>query len=54
MSLDLQHVQQVMDEADCLFTEAQVQAAMDAMAGAINARLADSNPIVYSSALSSA
>jgi len=48
MSLDLQHVQQVMDEADCLFTEAQVQAAVDAMAASINARLAHSNPIVYS------
>lgn len=48
MSVDLDHIRQVMAEADCLFTEAQVRAAMDNMAADINSRLAGSNPIVYS------
>ncbi|WP_150304157.1 hypoxanthine-guanine phosphoribosyltransferase [Pseudomonas saliphila] len=48
MPVDLEHISQVMAEADCLFTETQVRAAMDNMAAEINARLAGSNPIVYS------
>ena len=48
MSLDLDHVRQVMDEADCLYTQQQVEAAMDQMAAAITEKLKDSNPIVYS------
>ena len=48
MTLDLEHVRQVMNEADCLFTQQQVEAAMDSMATAITDALQDSNPIVYS------
>ena len=48
MSLDLDHVRQVMEEADCLYTQQQVEAAMDDMAVAITQTLKDSNPIVYS------
>lgn len=48
MAIDLQHVRQVMDEADCLFSQAEVEAAMDRMAVQITAELADSNPLVYS------
>ena len=48
MSVDFEHIKQVMAEADCLFTEAQVQAAMDSMAREMNASLGESNPIVYS------
>ena len=48
MTLDLEHVRQVMNEADCLFTQQQVEAAMDSMASAITDALQDSNPIVYS------
>lgn len=48
MAIDLQHVRQVMDEADCLFSQAEVEAAMDRMALQITAELADSNPLVYS------
>ena len=48
MSADLQHIKQVMAEADCLFTEAQVEAALDSLAADICDRLVDSNPIVYS------
>ena len=48
MSADLQHIKQVMAEADCLFSEAEVEAALDSMAAAICTELADSNPIVYS------
>ena len=48
MSVDLEHIKQVMAEADCLFTAQQVEAAMDTMAESINQQLAESNPIVYS------
>ncbi|PCD01362.1 hypoxanthine-guanine phosphoribosyltransferase [Halopseudomonas pelagia] len=48
MSVDLDHIRQVKAEADCLFTAADIEAAMDRMAAEINAALADSNPIVYS------
>src|SRR5690606_30226935 len=47
MSLDLDHVRQVMDEADCLYTQQQVEAAMDQMAEAFTEKLKDSNSIVY-------
>lgn len=47
MPLDLEDIQQVMDEADCLYTQQQVEAAMDEMAGAITQALKNSNPIVY-------
>ena len=40
MSADLAHIRQVMAEADCLFTEAEVEAAIDKVASQINAELA--------------
>ena len=48
MAVELQHIKEVMAEADCLFTEADVEAALQRMADDINTRLSDSNPIVYS------
>lgn len=48
MSVDLDHIRKIKAEADCLFTAQEIQAAMDRMAGEINAALADANPIVYS------
>ena len=43
-----QEIERVAAEADCLYTEAQVNAALDRMAEAITARLADRNPLVLS------
>lgn len=48
MSVDFEHIKQVMSEADCLYNQQQIEAAMDVMAEEINAALRDSNPIVYS------
>jgi hypoxanthine phosphoribosyltransferase len=47
MSVDLAHIRQVMAEADCLYTEAQLEAAIDRVAQAINAELAERNPVVF-------
>jgi hypoxanthine phosphoribosyltransferase len=47
MSADLAHIRQVMAEADCLFTEAEVEAAIDQVAARINAELAERNPVVF-------
>jgi hypoxanthine phosphoribosyltransferase len=47
MSADLAHIRQVMAEADCLFTEAEVEAAIDRVAAQINAELAERNPVVF-------
>ncbi len=47
MSVDLAHIRQVMAEADCLFTEAEVEAGIDRVAQAINAELADRNPVAF-------
>ena len=47
MSADLDHIRQVMAEADCLYSEAQIEAAIDKMAVAINSQLAESNPVVF-------
>ena len=47
MSADLAHIRQVMAEADCLYTEAQIEAAIDKMAVAINSELAERNPVVF-------
>ncbi|WP_028239679.1 hypoxanthine-guanine phosphoribosyltransferase [Stutzerimonas azotifigens] len=47
MSVDIAHIRQVMAEADCLYTEAQVEAAIDSVAEQISARLADRNPVVF-------
>ena len=43
-----QEIERVAAEADCLYTEDQVDAAIDRMAEAITARLADQNPLVLS------
>ena len=48
MPIDLDHVKQVMKEADCLYNQQQIEAAMDSMAADITQTLQDSNPIVYS------
>ncbi|VXD02630.1 Hypoxanthine-guanine phosphoribosyltransferase [Pseudomonas sp. 8Z] len=47
MPADLAHIRQVMAQADCLFTEAQVEAAIDQVAARINADLAERNPVVF-------
>jgi hypoxanthine phosphoribosyltransferase len=43
----LQDAKRAMAEADCLVDNAQVEAALDALAAAITAKLADSNPLVF-------
>lgn len=43
-----QEIERVAAEADCLFTQADVDTALDRMAEAITARLADQNPLVIS------
>ncbi|MFC3606878.1 hypoxanthine-guanine phosphoribosyltransferase [Stutzerimonas tarimensis] len=47
MSTDLAHIRQVMVEADCLYNEEEVEAAIEAVAGQINAELAERNPVVF-------
>ncbi|UVO17277.1 hypoxanthine-guanine phosphoribosyltransferase [Stutzerimonas stutzeri] len=47
MSVDLVQIRQIMAESDCLYTEAEVEAAIDAVAGKINAELAERNPVVF-------
>lgn len=47
MSIDLVEVQRVRNEADCLVSAAEVQAAIDQMASAVSTRLAGKNPLVY-------
>ncbi|WP_068829704.1 hypoxanthine-guanine phosphoribosyltransferase [Pseudomonas sp. BMS12] len=47
MPADLSHIRQIMAEADCLFSEAQVEVAIDQVAAAINGELAESNPVVF-------
>lgn len=47
MSADLAHIRQIMAEADCLYSNAEVEVAIDAMAVAINSEMADSNPVVF-------
>jgi len=47
MSVDLVHIRQVMAEADCLYSNAEVEVAIDTMAAAINSEMADSNPVVF-------
>lgn len=44
----IEEVRRVAAEADCLYTEAEVEAALDRMAGEITARLADRHPVVIS------
>ena len=47
MPKDLEEIKRAMDEADCLADDLTVEAALDRMAEAITARLADRNPLVY-------
>ncbi|MGI9273734.1 MAG: hypoxanthine-guanine phosphoribosyltransferase [Endozoicomonas sp.] len=47
MSVDLDHIQQVLDEADCLYTEQQIEEAIGEMGREITRSLSDSNPLVY-------
>ena len=47
MPADLAHIRQVMAEADCLYDEAQVEAAIAQVAEAINGELAERNPVVF-------
>ncbi len=47
MPADLAHIRQVMAEADCLYTDAQVEAAIAQVATTINADLAERNPVVF-------
>src|SRR5690606_14100440 len=44
---ELAHIRQVMAEADCLYDNAQIEAAITQVAGDINASLADRNPVVF-------
>lgn len=46
MTVTPEQAQAVLAEADCLFTEQQVEQALDAMAERITAKLGDSNPLV--------
>ncbi|GGK07428.1 hypoxanthine-guanine phosphoribosyltransferase [Pseudomonas matsuisoli] len=47
MSVDLAHIRQVMAEADCLHDHTEVDRAIDRVAVAINADLAERNPVVF-------
>ncbi len=47
MSVDLDHIQQVLDEADCLFNEQQIEDAIRTMGQSITQSLADKNPLVF-------
>ncbi|MCC4114064.1 hypoxanthine-guanine phosphoribosyltransferase [Aromatoleum toluclasticum] len=47
MSVDLDEIVRVREEADCLADGATVNAALDRMAAEITARMADKNPLVY-------
>jgi hypoxanthine phosphoribosyltransferase len=42
----IQEIEQVAAQADCLYTQADIDAALDRMAAAITERLADQNPLV--------
>ncbi len=48
MSVDLDHIQQVLNEADCLFNEQQCEDAIRAMGESITTHMADTNPLVFS------
>jgi len=47
MSADLEHIRQVMLEADCLYTEAEVEAAIANVGKQICKDLHDKNPVVF-------
>ena len=46
MSVSLEEVRQVRAEADCLFSAAEVEAALDRLAAAITAKHRDNNPLI--------
>jgi hypoxanthine phosphoribosyltransferase len=48
MNATIQHLQQLRQQADLLYSAEQVQVALHHVAGQINARLADSHPLVLS------
>ncbi len=47
MTDTVREMQQVLDEADCLRTEAEVELALDKMATDISNRLQQSNPLIF-------
>jgi hypoxanthine phosphoribosyltransferase len=47
MSADLEHIRQVMREADCLYNEAEVEAAIAKVGEQICKDLHDTNPVVF-------
>ena len=47
MSVDLETIRQVMQEADCLADQRTVEAALDKMAAQITEHLSEANPLVY-------
>ncbi len=47
MPIDLEEIKQVYAEADCIYTNEQVETALGEMGKAITERLQDSNPVVY-------
>ncbi|UFH48654.1 hypoxanthine-guanine phosphoribosyltransferase [Pseudomonas sp. KNUC1026] len=47
MPADLSHIRQVMEEADCLYSEAEVEAAIAQVGERITAEMAESNPVVF-------
>lgn len=47
MSVDINHIQQVLDEADCIYNEAQIEEAIRKMGQTITEDMADSNPLVF-------
>ncbi|ANQ86832.1 hypoxanthine-guanine phosphoribosyltransferase [Azoarcus olearius] len=47
MPMDMAEILRAREEADCLADAAAVEAALDRMAAAITARMADSNPLIY-------
>ena len=47
MSADLEHIRQIMREADCLYTEAQVEEAIAKVGAQITREMADTNPVVW-------
>ncbi|MTI14806.1 hypoxanthine-guanine phosphoribosyltransferase [Sansalvadorimonas verongulae] len=47
MSTDLDHIQKVFDEADCLYTQDEVEGAIRNMAADITEKLAGKNPLIF-------
>ncbi len=48
MSINVQEVERVLKEAECLFEEDEVEAAISAMAGEITRKLKERNPLIIS------